>query len=262
MKKIIINALLLVGLVVGSINVQAQDTLSNAQKKNTQDHVMHKTKDSLQTNKSGSKMGVYGGFTFTRFDIGLTKLIDNGSLSLKPANSFLDYKPWKTSQVSFDVLQLGYRFSKHFAVYAAGGFDWTHIRLDQDITIQKNQALDNYVVENIHFSKNRFSASYVHIPLNFELRSNKSKSGRRFRFVVGPELAFLIDGKVKQVSAERGKTKVNDDFHFTPLRYGATARIGYGGMGFFVKYYANDMFDTPSQAGLKNMAFGLTFGLN
>lgn len=203
-----------------------------------------------------------GGITFTRLDIGFSKLIDNGSFSLSPANDFLDYRPAKTSTVSFDILQLGYRFSSGFKMYLAGGFDWTLIRLEKNITIDKNSNTLSYVNEPIIFSKNRFSSSYLHIPLNFEFRSKESRRGNRFYTVIGPEIGFLMSGKVKQISDERGKEKFKDDYNFQPFRYGGTVRLGYGSMGVFAKYYFNDMFDTPAQAGLKNMSFGLTFGLN
>ncbi len=219
-------------------------------------------KDSTKLKSAGDARFV-AGITFTRLDIGFAKLVDNGSFSLSPANDFLDYKPWKTSTVSFDVLQMGYRFNNHFKAYLAAGFDWTLIRLDRNITIQKNTSkLEDYVVEPIVFSKNRFSSSYVHFPLNFELRTKEDNSGRRLRVIFGPEIGFLLNGKVKQISSERGKVKETDDYHFTPFRYGGTVRIGYGGLGFFTKYNGSDMFETANQKGLKNMSFGLTFGLN
>ena len=190
-------------------------------------------KDSTVKTQAGNARFV-GGITFTRLDIGFVKLIDNGSFKLSPANDFLDYNGWKTSSLSFDVLQMGYRFNNHFKAYLAGGFDWTLIRLDRNITIQKNTPrLEDYVVENIEFSKNRFSSSYVHFPLNFEFRTRENDKG-----------------------------KGTDDYHFTPFRYGAAVRLGYGGLGVFAKYYANDMFETANQDGLKSMSFGLTFGLN
>ncbi|MFW0715924.1 outer membrane beta-barrel protein [Pedobacter sp. N23S346] len=221
--------------------------------------LISKTSDSTETAKKGRFVG---GITFTRVDLGFSRLIDNGSFNLSPNNEFLDYKGGKTSTFSFDVLQFGYRFNSNFKVYVAGGFDWTLIRLRDNITIQKNQPTLAYVNENIAFSKNRFSSSYVHIPLNFEFRTNESKKGKRFYFILGPEVSFLLNGKVKQISDERGKEKQYDNYHFQSVRYGGTFRLGYGGFGLFTKYYFNDMFNTPAQAGLKNMSFGVTFGLN
>ncbi|TKB97452.1 outer membrane beta-barrel protein [Pedobacter cryotolerans] len=211
-----------------------------------------------------SKGRFVGGITFTRFDVGFSKLIDNGSFSLSPANEFLDYKAGKTSHVSFDVLQIGYRFNSNFKIYVAGGFDWTLIRLKRNITIAKDSPVLTYTTETpeVLYEKNRFSSSYVHLPLNFELRSKENKKGNRFYLVAGPEIAFLINGKVKQISDEYGKVKIKDDYNFAPFRYGGTVRLGYGSAAIFAKYYANDMFDSAPQKGLKNMAFGLTLGLN
>jgi Outer membrane protein beta-barrel domain len=211
-----------------------------------------------------SKGRFVGGITFTRFDLGFSKLIDNGSFSLSPANEFLDYRAGKTSHVSFDVLQIGYRFNSNFKIYVAGGFDWTLIRLKKNITIAKDSPVLTYTNETpeVLYSKNRFSSSYVHLPLNFELRSKENKKGNRFYFVAGPEIAFLINGKVKQISDEYGKVKIKDDYNFAPFRYGGTVRLGYGSAAIFAKYYASDMFDSAPQKGLKNMAFGLTLGLN
>jgi len=203
-----------------------------------------------------------GGVTFTRIDLGFSRLIDNGSFKLSPNNEFLDYRGGKTSTFSFDVLQFGYRFNSNFKLYVAGGFDWTLIRLRDNVTIQKNLPTLTALPENVEFSKNRFSSSYVHIPLNFEFRTNETKKGKRFYFILGPEVSFLLGGKVKQISDEFGKQKQYDNYHFQSVRYGGSFRFGYGGLGLFTKYYFNDMFDTAAQAGLKNMSFGITFGLN
>lgn len=222
-------------------------------------NLITKIGDSTDNSKKGRFVG---GVTFTRVDLGFSRLIDNGSSNLSPNNEFLDYKGGKTSTFSFDVLQFGYRFNSNFKVYVAGGFDWTLIRLRKDITIAKNSSEFVYTEQPVQFSKNRFSSSYVHIPLNFEFRTNQSSKGKRFYVVLGPEVGFLLNGKIKQVSDERGKEKQYDSYHFQSVRYGGTVRIGYGGLGLFTKYYFNDMFTTTQQAGLKNMSFGVTFGLN
>lgn len=212
--------------------------------------------------RSAPKGRFMGGITFTRFDLGFSRLIDNGSFSLSPENKFLDYRGAKTSTVSFDVIYFGYRFNPNFKVYIAGGFDWTNIRLRNNITIQENTPELTYVEEDVDFKKNKLSNSYVHIPLNFEFRTKENDKGKRFYMILGPEVSFLLNGKVKQISNERGKEKFRDDYDFQPVRVGGTLRIGYGGIGLFTKYYFNDMFDSAPQKGLKNMSFGVTFGLN
>jgi hypothetical protein len=211
--------------------------------------------------KEKKASGFNWGLTFARFDLGLTTLNDNGSFTLSPKNDFLSYRSWKSSNVGFDILQFGYRFNNNFKIYLSGGFDWTLIRLRKDITIQRDAPVLTYVTDSIHFSKNRFSSSYLRIPLSFEFRTKEDNRGKRFRFVFGPEAGILLDGRVKQISDERGKQKLDDDYHFAKVRYGAFMRMGYGFSGLYAKYYFNDMFEnSPAQEGLKNFAVGLTFG--
>lgn len=279
MKRILITALFIsgsLGLLVPNTYAQ-QDTTSTTTTTTTTVKRMKKNKsftvnlgfgreDAVRKDTTkqvaAPKGGFVGGITFTRVDLGFSRLVDNGSFSLSPDNEFLDYQGGKTSTFSFDVVQLGYRFNQHFKVYVAGGFDWTHIRLRKDITIQKNTSDLTFVEDDVQFSKNRFSSSYVHVPLNFELRTSENKNGKRFYFILGPEISFLLNGKVKQISSERGKQKFYDDYNFQAFRYGGSLRFGYGGIGLFTKAYFNDMFATTAQKGMTNMSFGITFGLN
>lgn len=205
--------------------------------------------------------GVSFGLTLSRFDLGFSKLVDNGSFTLSDENSFLDYHGWKTSTVGFDVVQFGYRFNSSFKIYLSGGFDWTHIRLRRDITIRQDAPVLQYDESDIDFDKNRFSSTYIRLPLSFEWRSKDNDRGKKFRIIAGPDFGFLLNGKVKQKSDENGKQKFNDNYHFTKFRYGGFARLGYGATGIFAKYYLNDMFEnSPAQEGLQNMSFGVTFG--
>ncbi len=217
--------------------------------------------DSILAARSRKAKGFNFGLTFARFDLGLTTLIDNGSFTLSPANDFLSYRSWKSSNVGFDLIQFGYRFTPKFKIYLSGGFDWTLIRLRKDITIQRDAPVLTYTNDPIHYSKNRFGSTYLRVPLSFEFRSKEDYKGRRFRFIAGPEAGLLLGARVKQISEENGKQKIDDDYHFAKVRYGAFIRLGYGFSGLYAKYYFNDMFEnSPAQAGLRNFAAGVTFG--
>jgi len=201
------------------------------------------------------------GLTFSRFDLGLTTLVDNGSFTLSPKNEFLRYRSWKSSNVGFDVFQFGYRVSDVFKVYISGGFDWTLIRLRENITILPNQPVLTFRRDSIQYSKNRFGSSYLRIPLSFDFRTHEDSRGNRAHFVIGPIAGIFLNGRVKQISEENGKQKIDNDYHFAKVRYGGFLRMGYAGWGVFAKYYTNDMFEnSPDQKGLRNFSFGFTFG--
>jgi hypothetical protein len=168
------------------------------------------------------------GITFSRFDLGLAKLLDHGSLNLQPQNQFLNYRAWKTSNVGFDVFQMGVRFSSNFRLYLAAGFDWTLIRLEDNITILKDQPVLTYRQDNIDYSKNRFSSSYLRLPLAFDFRSNEDHHGNRWHFVFGPEGGVLLEGMVKQISQEYGKQKFYNPYNYANFRYGGFLRLVMG----------------------------------
>ena len=156
---------------------------------------------------------------------------------------------------------MAYRFNSYFKVYLAAGFDWHHMRLKQNITILPDQPELSYQAEAIDFKKNRFSSNYLRVPLGIQFRTKDDQNGKKIYFVAGPEAGFLLNGKVKQISDEKGKEKVKDDYNFEPLRYGAFARFGYGAWGIYGKYYFNDVFaEGQGPSDFKNLSFGVMLG--
>ena len=220
-----------------------------------------KVDTSLKTEETEKKVrnpNLFAGITFSRFDLGLAKMIDNGSGTLSDENDFLSYKPWKSVNVGFDVLQIGYKFTNQFRVTLAAGFDWTHFRLKNDVIIEKNKTPLSFIDSDINYTKNRFSSSYLRIPLTFEVRSKGGTFNRRLRLAAGPIAGLLIQGSQKFKSKEEGKNKTKDDFNYTPFRYGAFTRVGYGAFGLYGKYYFNDIFEnSPDLKDLQNVSFGM-----
>ncbi|MGV3510153.1 MAG: outer membrane beta-barrel protein [Sphingobacteriaceae bacterium] len=218
-------------------------------------------KDTLKrdTIKPSSKFSIQ--LTLSRLDLGLAKFTDNGSFTLSADNQFLESETWKSNNVGFEFFQMGYRFNHNFKIYVGAGLDWTNMRLKKNITILPDQPELDTVQENIDFKKNRFSSTYLRVPLSFQIRTNDDQKGNKIYFVFGPEMGFLINGKVKQVSNEKGKEKVKDDFNLNPFRYGAFARLGYDNFGVYIKYYNNDVFaDDQGPEDLKNLNFGVMVG--
>ncbi|RWY55437.1 outer membrane beta-barrel protein [Mucilaginibacter gilvus] len=218
--------------------------------------------DQKDTTYTASKEpGFSMGLTFTRFDIGLTTLNDNGSFKLSPQNQFLNYRSWRSSSIGFDVLQVSYRFSSTFRIYTSGGFDWLNLRLRERGTILRDQDVLTFVPDDIKYSKNRLSASYLRIPIALDFRTHDDADGRRFHFITGVDMGLLLSSSLLQESDVNGDQKRNGDYHFTKFRYGPFVRVGYGGIGVFARYYVNDMFDdSPAQKGLRNFSFGMSIG--
>ena len=225
--------------------------------------------NNLAVNKDGDTVirtyskapGFSFGLTFSRIDLGLATLVDNNSFRLSPQNQFLRYRSWKTENVGFDVLQFGYRFNSAIRLYISAGFDWTLIRLRDNITLAEHSPSLSYTQDDIDFSKNRLSSTYLRVPLAFEYRTHDDSDGTPFRFVFGPEGGVLISASQKQVSSQNGTQKFSSDYNLQKFRYGPYVRIGYGLIGVYAKYYMNNMFEnSPDQTGLKNLSLGIMLG--
>jgi len=201
------------------------------------------------------------GVTVSRIDLGLAKLVDNGSFTLSDGNRDFRYRPGKTVNFGLDLLQVGYRFNDHFRIFLSGGFDWTYIRLRENIDFRENTsplAWDIVDRNEVNYTKNKLTSTYLRLPLTFEWRSTHYNNMGRLRFAVGPEAGFLLKGTQRFKSDELGKQKFKDDYNFTQFRYGVFARVGVGSFGIYGKYYFNDIFEnSPQQEGLRNFTFGL-----
>ncbi|SKB92865.1 Outer membrane protein beta-barrel domain-containing protein [Parapedobacter luteus] len=200
------------------------------------------------------------GVTLSRIDLGLVKLMDNGSFSLSDDNDIFDYRRGKTVNFGFDVLQAGYRFNDQFRIFLSGGFDWTYIRLKGNYIFDPDIVPLTVVDDQTDIRNNRLTSTYLRLPLTFEFRSKNYSGMGRMRFAFGPEGGFLLKGTQRYRGAD-GKVKQRGDYAFNEFRYGAFARFGVGAFGIYAKYYFNDIFEnSPQHAGLQNFTFGLMLG--
>ena len=100
------------------------------------------------------------------------------------------------------------------------------------------------------------------ICISIRIKSNEFKNGKAVGVSGGVELGYLLNGRVKQISEEKGKTKVNDTFHLNDLRYGFIGRVNYGSMGIYGKYYPQSTFNKNEGPDLNTFCVGITIGLD
>lgn len=205
---------------------------------------------------------IFGGITFTRIDWGFSRLIDDGKFTLSEDNDFLSYK--KASNFGFDILQFGVRSSDNFKTYLSAGFEWNYLRLKENILLDENSQSLSYTEidkNDVNYTKNVLTSTYLRMPITFEWRSNKVKNGERVKVAFGAMTGVLLKGTQRLKSKENGKQKFRDNYNLSSFQYGPFVRIGYDDFGLFAKYYVNDMFEnSPAQKGLNNFTFGLTLG--
>lgn len=248
---------------------QIQDTIvteKDSAKKVNMNLSLGKDDDDDQNNDREKKKikypRIFGGLTFTRIDWGFSRPMDNGSFTFSEDNQFLSHS--RASNFGFDIAQFGVRLDDNFKIYTAAGFEWNYMRLTNNVILNQNQAplTPTFVDRNeVNYTRNVLTSTYLRVPLAFEWRSGRSRGGDRVRIVAGPMFGILLKGSQRLRSDELGKQGFRDTYNLQSFQYGAHLRVGFGSFAVFTKYYMNDMFEqSPEQKGFKNFAFGLTLG--
>lgn len=201
------------------------------------------------------------------FSIGYNGLLENGSTSLSPANQGLNLVNGKSTNVNLTYNHYFNIYKENVRLSVGLGLDWNNYRLAGDSSLRSNAPKftmyqDSTNGKAIDFSKNKLLARYATLPVMLHFQSNELNNGKRIGVSGGVELGYLINGRLKQISEEKGKTKVNDSFNLNELRYGFIGRVHYGSVGIYGKYYPQSVFNSNEGPNLNTFCVGLTFGLD
>lgn len=201
------------------------------------------------------------------FSIGYNGLLENGSTSLSTANQGLNLINGKSTNVNLTYNHYFNIYKENVRISVGLGLDWNNYRLAGDSSLRANAPKftmyqDSTNGKAIDFTKNKLLARYATLPVMLHFQTNEGKNGKALGISGGVELGYLINGRLKQVSENKGKTKVNDSFNLNELRYGFIGRVNYGSVGIYGKYYPQSVFNDNEGPNLNTFCVGLTFGLD
>ena len=113
-------------------------------------------------------------------------------------------------------------------------------------------AFTSFVPRTKPYSRNKISSNYIEIPFEFRYRT---AGNRPFRFYPGFKFGYLVNIHTKFID-DTGKWKFFTFPNSDPLRYGVTARIGFGIINFFGFYGLNSLFKTNKGSELIPWSIG------
>ncbi|HEX8545733.1 MAG TPA: outer membrane beta-barrel protein, partial [Cytophagaceae bacterium] len=114
---------------------------------------------------------------------------------------------------------------------------------------------------NVNYFKSRLSATYIDVPLEVRFKSSQNNK-KAFHLAFGAKIGFLINSKTKYKFEENNvKTtqKQISNMYLNPIRYGLSARIGYGLFQLFGYYSLNPLFQDKKAFDVTPVMFGITF---
>ncbi len=191
------------------------------------------------------------------FDLGFANLVDNTPQSMYNPASSLPYQSMlpstpnssnlklnnaKSSNVNIWIVQQKANLYQHNWNLKYGiGFEMYNFRFEQPISFRNTPG--NYVFfDNVNFSKNKLFVEYLTVPIQLNYQSNPDNH-KSFYASVGLSAGYLLQSHTKQISAERGKRKVNGNFDLNNTKLATIGELGIGSLRLYGSYSLTNLFD-------------------
>jgi hypothetical protein len=120
------------------------------------------------------------------------------------------------------------------------GLEMYNYRFEHSLSFRKDPM--NFIFnDSISFSKNKLYAGYITVPfmVNFTPMPENKKS---LSLSAGISAGYLISSRNKQISAERGKQKINGNFDLEPFRLAVVGELGLGQVRLYGSYSLNSLY--------------------
>ena len=218
--------------------------------------------------------------SFAMFDLGVNLLHDNTDYNspsamryLKVAppdrnSSLFDLRTGKSVNVNIYPCMVKFKALKKPAqrIYVATGIGLQVYNFRYDAPITYTKQPNTLFLDNITFKKDKLALTYLNVPLMFTFKTRihrdykgRTKNDEWLVYGCGITEGVLLNSWTKQVSHDRGKVKVHDQFGLADLNTCVTGEIGVEGIiRLFTSYQLTSMYGN----GLDQhpISFGFRFG--
>ena len=147
----------------------------------------------------------------------------------------------KSSNFNINFTQLSIGLSRHIGFVTGLGLNWNNYRFDGNNNIIKG---DNNIIEELdpgsNLKKSKLATLFLHCSVYVEIQLPVHHNN--LSLAAGPIGAVKLGSHTKMVLEDGHNVKSYGDFSLNMLRYGATARVGYGNFQLYGTYYKTPLF--------------------
>jgi len=144
---------------------------------------------------------------------------------------------------------------ENFGLVTGLGMQWKNYHFDNKVNlIETEEGLQVEELTGVKIKKNRLQATYITIPLAFELQFPVGPKKSEMFLHAGGYGSFKIGSNYKTEWTENGKTfedKTKDNFYLNNFDYGVTARIGIEDLNLFANYSMSSLFADDNGLGFE-----------
>ena len=202
---------------------------------------------------------------WTGVDLGFNNYVTSDrSLSLPGNIDYMTLHSGKSMNFNINFSQLSLGLTRHIGFVTGLGFNWNNYRFDGNNNITKGaEGIIEPLIPAETLEKSKLTTIYLTLPFMLELQVPTDRN--RINIAGGPIGAVKLNSHSKMVFEDGQKIKSNSDFSLNLLRYGATARVGYGNFQVYGTYYLTPLFKSdksPGNVDLYPFEVGIAFSIN
>ena len=198
-------------------------------------------------------------------ELGFNSYVTTDNSTVMPADiNYMTLHSGKSSNFNINFTQLSLGLAKHIGFVTGLGLNWNNYRFDGNNNILKSS---NGVIEVLDpgsfLKKSKLATLYLTLP--FMLEMQLPVNSNHLSIAAGPIGAVKLGSHTKMVFEDGQKIKSDGDFSLNMLRYGATARVGYGNFQIYGTYYKTPLFQKgkgPGGYDLYPFEIGVAFTFN
>jgi hypothetical protein len=232
----------------------------NIKKYSSKDDWDQEDNDHERRRKSARFRGHWSGIEF-----GFNNYLSSDKSFSMPDNiDYMTLQSSKSTNFNINFTQLSLGLTRHFGFVTGLGLNWNNYRFDGNNNIQKGP--DGIIEEldpGLKLEKSKLATLFLTLPLMLEIQIPVENN--RLHIAAGPIGALKLGSHTKMVFEDGHTVKSWGDFNLNMLRYGATARVGYGNFQLFGTYYVTPLFQAgkgPAGNDLYPFEIGLALAFN
>lgn len=231
-----------------SINVIEMDTLINKEEEKE-----------IVKRKKQSKFKPH----FAGIELGLNNYVNpDFSFTLPNDQRYMDLNTGKSWNFNINFIEYGLPLGTRYAGIVTGmGFEWNNYVFDNQNSIRKDENGDivEFVPEYAStITKSKLNTTYLTAPLLLEFQIPAGKKPVHISAGVIGGVKLHSNTKIKYTeNGNKQKVKDKGDYNLSPLRYGATFRIGYRALNIYANYYLTPLFENQRGPELYPLNIGL-----
>ncbi|MGC1391225.1 MAG: outer membrane beta-barrel protein [Bacteroidales bacterium] len=202
---------------------------------------------------------------WTGIELGYNNYLSSDkSFSMPSDIDYMTLQSSKSSNFNINFTQLSLGLTRHIGFVTGLGLNWNNYRFDGNNNIQKGPGgIIEELDPSLKLEKSKLATLFLTLPLMLEIQIPVDNN--RLHIAAGPVGALKLSSHTKMVFEDGHTVKSWGDFSLNMLRYGATARVGYGNFQLFGTYYYTPLFQSgkgPASNDLYPFEIGIALAFN